>query len=60
MSFANRVDPDQRSSLFVIYNYSGEFTQIIYIDWPYSKIGSSLFKKYALKGLIWIHCRFGE
>jgi len=46
LTCANRVDPDQRvleepsdqrSPLFVIYNYPGEFTQIIHIDWPYLK-----------------------
>jgi len=50
MSFANRVDPDQRSSLFVIYKYSGEFTQIINIDWPHLKIGSVYFKIQHSKG----------
>jgi len=40
----------QRSSLFVIYNYSGEFIQKNHIDWPYLTIGTFHFKIQPFKG----------
>jgi len=42
---------DQRSTLFVIYEFKEEFTSIIQIDWPYFKIGTVHFENSAFKGL---------
>jgi len=48
-NFANSEDPNQRYTLFVLYEFKVEFTPIIHIDMPYFKIGTVQFLNSVLK-----------